>query len=277
MSAFHVEKAIATAPGVADLCRTALEMANDVDETLRARVAAAAEPAIAAVDAYVAWLRDELAPVATGDFRLGRDLYERKFQHALKATITPEELERRAAAAYDEVRAEMLRIARELWPSRIGDEPMPDDTDLLTRRVLDAIAVEHPRADELLDYCTRRARSGSRRSSASATSSACPTRRSRSSGPRPSCAPSVARCSSRRGRSTRGSTASSPSRRRRRAGATSRSSRCSARTTRARSASSPSTRRCRGTTSSSTGRTDAPRCRARSSAPASSPRAGRCT
>jgi uncharacterized protein (DUF885 family) len=153
VSSFHVEKAIATAPGVADLCRTALEMANDVDETLRARVAAAAEPAIAAVDAYVAWLRDDLAPAATGDFRLGRDLYERKFQHALKATITPAELEQRAAAAYDEVRAEMLRIARELWPSRIGEEPMPDDPDLLTRRVLDAIAVEHPRADELLDYC----------------------------------------------------------------------------------------------------------------------------
>ena len=153
VSAFHVEKAIATAPGVADLCRTALEMANDVDETLRARVAVAAEPAIAAVDGYVAWLRDELTPTATGDFRLGRDLYERKFRHALKATITPQELEARAAAAYDEVRAEMLRIARELWPTRIGDEPMPDDPDLLTRRVLDAIAVEHPRADELLDYC----------------------------------------------------------------------------------------------------------------------------
>jgi uncharacterized protein (DUF885 family) len=128
-------------------------MANDAEETLRARVAAAAEPAIAAVDAYVAWLRDELATTATGDFRLGRDLYERKFRHALKATITPEELEGRAAAAYDEVRGEMLRIARELWPSRIGDEPMPDDPDLLTRRVLDAIAVEHPGADELLDFC----------------------------------------------------------------------------------------------------------------------------
>ena len=153
VSAFHVEKAIATAPGVADLCRTALEMANDVEDGLRARVAAAAEPAIAAVDAYVAWLRDELSPVATGDFRLGRDLYERKFRHALKATITPDELERRAATAYDEVRGEMLRIARELWPTRIGDEPMPDDPDLLTRRVLDAIAVEHPRADELLDFC----------------------------------------------------------------------------------------------------------------------------
>ncbi len=103
-------------PGVADLCRTAVSMAADVDDSLRARVTEAAEEAIAAVEAFNGWLRDDLLPTADGDFRLGRELYERKFHHALKATITPEELERRASTAYDEVRAEMLRLARELWP-----------------------------------------------------------------------------------------------------------------------------------------------------------------
>ena len=153
VATFHVEKAVQTMPGVADLCRTAVEMAADADESTRARVATAAEPAIAAVDAFTSWLRDDLLPSADGDFRLGRDLYERKFHHALKATITPAELEQRAVAAYDEVRAEMLRLARDLWPTWIGDEPMPDDPDALTRRVLDAIAVDHPKADELLDFC----------------------------------------------------------------------------------------------------------------------------
>ncbi len=52
------------------------------------------------------------------------------------------------------VRAEMLRLARELWPEWVGDEPMPDDPDALTRRVLDAIGADHPKADELLDFCT---------------------------------------------------------------------------------------------------------------------------
>jgi hypothetical protein len=47
----------------------------------------------------------------------------------------------------------MLRLARELWPAWIGDEAMPDDPDQLTRRVLDAIAADHTRADELLDFC----------------------------------------------------------------------------------------------------------------------------
>jgi uncharacterized protein (DUF885 family) len=153
VSTFHVEKAIETMPGVTDLCRTAVEMAADVDEVTRERVEVASKPAIAAVDAFTAWLRDDLLPKADGDFRLGRDLYERKFHHALKATITPAELEQRAATAYDEVRAEMLRLARELWPTWIGDEPMPDDPDALTRRVLDAIGTDHPKADELLDFC----------------------------------------------------------------------------------------------------------------------------
>ncbi len=154
VSGFHVEKAIQTMPGVADLCRTAVEMGAEADDALRGRLAAAAEPAIAAIESFTAWLRDDLLPAAQGDFRLGRELYERKFAHALKATVSPSELEARAAAAYDEVRAEMLRLARDLWPEWIGsDEAPPEDGDLLTRRVLDAIATDHPAADELLDFC----------------------------------------------------------------------------------------------------------------------------
>jgi len=154
VAGFHVEKAVQTMPGVADLCRTAVEMAEDADEALRARIGSAADAAIAAVEDYTAWLRDELQPTATGDFRLGKELYERKFHHALKATITPEELEQRAVATYDEVRAEMVRLARELWSTWMGDEPMPDDPDRMTRQVLDAIGRDHPKADDLLDFCT---------------------------------------------------------------------------------------------------------------------------
>jgi uncharacterized protein (DUF885 family) len=150
---FHVEKAVETMPGVADLCRTAVEMAGELDDSARQRVEVAAGAATRAVDDFVTWLRDDLLPRSDGDFRLGRELYERKFQHALKATIGVDELERRASATYDEVRAEMLRLARDLWPKWMGDEPMPDDPDTLTRRVLDAMGRDHPKADELLDFC----------------------------------------------------------------------------------------------------------------------------
>ena len=41
----------------------------------------------------------------------------------------------------------------ELWPTWCGGRPIPDDEGGLVRGVLDAIALEHPKADDLLDFC----------------------------------------------------------------------------------------------------------------------------
>jgi uncharacterized protein (DUF885 family) len=154
VSRFHTEKAAERLPGLVDLAETAVEeSAALTDQALRDAVAAAAEEAKAAVAAFGAWLRDELLPSATGDFRLGAELYAQKFRHALKSEVTPAELERRAASAFEDARAEMARLARELWPAWVGDEPIPADEGQLVRRVLGAVATDHPMAEELLDFC----------------------------------------------------------------------------------------------------------------------------
>jgi uncharacterized protein (DUF885 family) len=154
VSRVHTEKALKTMPGVADLARTAAAEAEDLEDAeLQRAVQSAARQAVEAVDSYVEWLERELMPRATGDFRLGPELYDRKFRHFLKSEVTPDQLEARAQASYDEVRAEMVRLARELWPEWIPSEPMPDDEQELVRRVLDLIAAHHPAAEELLDFC----------------------------------------------------------------------------------------------------------------------------
>jgi uncharacterized protein (DUF885 family) len=153
ISQVHAQKAVERLAGIVDLADTAVDEATKLEDDLRAEVTVAADEAKRAVASFGDWLRDEVVPRATGDFRLGPELYAQKFRHALKTDMTPDELEARAASAYDRVRAEMVRLARELWPAWVGDEPMPEGTDRLVRRVLDAIAAEHPRADELLDFC----------------------------------------------------------------------------------------------------------------------------
>jgi uncharacterized protein (DUF885 family) len=154
VSRFHTEKAVERMVGVVDLARSVVDEAKQLDDAeLRDEVAAAAEAALAAIESFTAWLRDELLPGANGDFRLGPELYAEKFRHALKTTVAPDELERRAAAAFDEARAEMVRLARELWPTWLGGTQPPDDEGKLVRAVLDAIAAEHPAEDELLEYC----------------------------------------------------------------------------------------------------------------------------
>ncbi len=154
VSAFHTEKAIATIGGVADLARAAAAEGERVnDDGLRTELHETAEAAARAVEAFRDWLRDELAPRATGDFRLGADLYRQKFRHALKTEVSVEDLEQRATAAFAHVRGEMVRLARQLWPDWMHDAPMPADETELVRRVLDAISADHPLAGELLDFC----------------------------------------------------------------------------------------------------------------------------
>ncbi len=67
-------------------------------------------------------------------------------------SITPEAILERAEAEFAAVRAEMVRLARAAWPAWRPGEPLPDDEGALVRGVLDAIAVEHPAADELVAY-----------------------------------------------------------------------------------------------------------------------------
>jgi uncharacterized protein (DUF885 family) len=154
VSRLHAETAVERLPGVVELADSAVDEAKSLNDTaLREEISAAAEDVRQAVARFGDWLRDELLQRANGDFRLGPELYAQKFRHALMTELTPDELEQRAASAYDEVRAEMLRIARELWRDWVGDEAMPDDPDRLVRRVQDAIAADHPRAEELLDFC----------------------------------------------------------------------------------------------------------------------------
>jgi len=154
VSRFHTEKAIERIAGIGDLVATALEEgARAGDASLSAELQAAATGAMAALEAFSGWLRDGLLPTATGDFRLGPELYAAKFRHALKSSYTPDRLQARARAEYDRVRTEMTRVARAIWSDWMGDAAWPSDTDDAVRQVLDAIAADHPKAEELLDFC----------------------------------------------------------------------------------------------------------------------------
>jgi uncharacterized protein (DUF885 family) len=152
VSLLHTHTALAQLGGIGELIDTAVAEAEQrgelVDELRRA-----AGPARAAVEEFGRALRDEIAARASGEGRLGAALFADKLRHTLASDLTPSELERRARADYETVRSEMIRLARELWPEYRDARTMPAADDEVVARVLDAIAREHRRPDELLDYC----------------------------------------------------------------------------------------------------------------------------
>jgi len=158
VSQFHAEKAVERLPGIGQLADALVAELDKVEDeatraALRPPLEEAAAQAKAALDGFGTWLHETLLPSATGDFRLGPALYRGKFRHSLRVEMDPAELRERASGAFEAVRSEMHRLSAELWPAWKGDEPMPDNPDQRTRAVLDAIATEHPKADELLDFC----------------------------------------------------------------------------------------------------------------------------
>jgi uncharacterized protein (DUF885 family) len=167
VSSLHLDTALKQLPGIPQLIEAGTAEARSRAEAGEAPelvplLEAAIGPAIAALDAFRDALDRDVRGRASGDGRLGRDLYAQKLRHTLGSEMTPEALLERAWADHRAVRAEMLRLAREAWGTWVPDVPLPDvepgdeaGAQALVARVLDAIAEEHQQPDGLIDFCTR--------------------------------------------------------------------------------------------------------------------------
>ena len=157
---FQTETALEQLPGIAELVGDALGEAQSAapdDAAVAAllpRLQAAADAARTALTDFEAHLRDDVLPRSEGEGRLGADLFARKMRHTMRSdTLSAERILAAAEPEFDAVRAEMIRLARDLWPRWRRGAVLPDDEAEIVRGVLDAIAAEHPAADELLDFC----------------------------------------------------------------------------------------------------------------------------
>ena len=159
---FQTETALTQLPGTTELVDEALALAAEMGPTDPAveavvpRLTAAAATARSALSDFEAHLRDVVFPASEGEGRVGAERFARKMRHTMRSeTLTPERILAAAEGEFAAVRHEMVRLARDLWPAWRPGEPRPaeDDEGLLVRGVLDAIASDHPAADDLLAFC----------------------------------------------------------------------------------------------------------------------------
>ncbi len=129
---FQTETALKQLPGIDELIAEALaaaEAAAPTDPAVAAvlpRLIAAAEVARDAIDAFERHLREVVLPASDGEARLGPELFATKMRHTMRSeTLTPDRILAAAEREYVVVRAEMVRLARDLWPAWRGDEADP--------------------------------------------------------------------------------------------------------------------------------------------------------
>lgn len=101
-----------------------------------------ATEAVAAIEDYVKWLQttDRTAPRS---FRLGKELYAKKFEFEIQSALTADQVYEKAMAHKKELHGKMAVLAEKLWPKYMGTAAKPTDKLAMIRQVIDKISLQH--------------------------------------------------------------------------------------------------------------------------------------
>ena len=132
-----------------------LELEPQLEQQLMAGLTESAK----AVKVYIEWLETtKLRLMENGEarnFRIGAELYEKKFKYDIESNYTAEQLFNIALSAKDTLHIEMIRLTEELWPNYFDDQPMPEDKLLAVKEMIDHLSKKHIERDQFVDEISR--------------------------------------------------------------------------------------------------------------------------
>jgi uncharacterized protein (DUF885 family) len=157
----YAETAVKQNGGVTSLIdELVVPQLNALSADEQSRFRATLERARKAVSQHQIWLEKKLVPAATGDFRVGAPLYDKKLHFALDSSLTRQEIRARAASELTRTRNEMYEIARTVLRGRPNAPLLPDAPDEDTQQTAVAAALElsysqRPPRDEVFNVAQR--------------------------------------------------------------------------------------------------------------------------
>ena len=98
--------------------------------------------AIAAIKSYIQFLKN-FKNNTPRNFRLGTALYTEKFNYEMLSSYTVEEIFNAAEKRKEYLHTQMYKIAVQLWSKYYGNKPMPTDSLMLIKNMIDTISTQH--------------------------------------------------------------------------------------------------------------------------------------
>ena len=118
------------------------------------KLKSAAAQTTALLKDYQNFLEGPLMARATGEWRLGKKKFDKKFELETEAGISAEQNMADATVEVDRVRRDMFVIARQLWCQYFPDQPIPPDDAAGERetitKVVGAIGKDHGKPEDLV-------------------------------------------------------------------------------------------------------------------------------
>src|SRR5436190_30129 len=150
----YTETAIDQTQGAISLIKEGLNETLDKAPKAKADLAPLQEKTIAALNDYKTWLKNDLLPRSTGDFRIGADKFQKKLRFALASEMSMEDLMKAARADLEQTQKAIYETALPLYKKQFpnADEATLADRKKVTAAVLDKLAEQHPNDNTIVDY-----------------------------------------------------------------------------------------------------------------------------
>ena len=154
----YTETAIQQNQGVIGLIRDDMSPFVDQSPAMKIALQPMREKAIAALEDYGKWLKDDLLPRSNGDFRLGDAKYRQKLKFALSSDLSKEELLKRAEEDLKATQSKMYQVALPLYkkyfPASEGERVMLDRKTVI-KGVLNKLAESRPNNQTIVPNAER--------------------------------------------------------------------------------------------------------------------------
>ena len=123
------------------------------------RLKEAMEVARSALGFYQEWLEEKLLPNATGNFRLGAEIYDKKLAFTLNSSLTRQQIISRARSELRRVRDEMYEIAKDIYRKEydfVKVPGIPSDAykQAIIRAALEVVYRELPDQERIVETIT---------------------------------------------------------------------------------------------------------------------------
>jgi hypothetical protein len=101
---------------------------------------------VSAIKNFIDWLKN-LKNEQPRSYRLGADLYNKKFEFDIMSAYSADEMFKKAVAHKKELHEKMAALALRLWPVHMKAQTMPTDTLKMIRMVIDKLSLQHVQPD----------------------------------------------------------------------------------------------------------------------------------